>query len=109
MLPKLNLQKISEVSLPAFSGIGDGFFSNNGSFQLKPLEQKITLFGGGESIGNDFIGSFYDLKRDKSGRPILTDPDEMITELQRFVRGGWNTSRLAKVLQVSKNYMRLHS
>ena len=102
IVTKAKSSKISEVSLPAFNGIGDGFFSNNGSFQLKPIEQKITLFGGGESIGNDFIGSFYDLKRDKSGRPIPTDPDEMITELQRFVRGGWNTSRLAKFYKSPK-------
>ena len=53
-------------------------------------------------MGNDFIGSFYDLKRDKNGRSIPTDPDEMITELQRFVRGGWNTSRLAKFYKSPK-------
>ena len=102
IVTKAKSTKISEVSLPEFNGIGNGLFRNSGSFQLKPLQQKITLFGGGESIGNDFIGSFYDFKRDKAGRPIPTDPDEMITELQRFVRGGWNTSRLAKFYKSPK-------
>ena len=55
----------------------------------------------GESTGNDFIGSFYDLKSD-ARKAIPTDPDEMITELQRFVRGGWNTSRLAKFYKFQK-------
>jgi len=102
IVTKAKSTKISEVSLPEFNGIGNGLFRNSGSFQLKPLQQKITLFGGGESIGNDFIGSFYDFKRDKAGRPIPTDPDEMIKELQRFVRGGWNTSRLAKFYKSPK-------
>ena len=38
-------------------GIGDGFSG------MPAVD--LFLFGGGQTIGNDFVGTFYDFKRDR--------------------------------------------
>jgi hypothetical protein len=69
---------------------------------MMPDLDQVTLFGGGQTIGNDFVGTFYDFKRDRRGKPMAMDPSEFVDELTKFVGGGWKTSRLAKYYRSPK-------
>lgn len=102
IVTKVKPTSMPDISLPEISGMSDGFTGGVGGFELMPNLEEVTLFGGGHTIGNDFVGHFYDLKRDRSGRPIPTDANECIAELEKFIRGGWNTARLAKFYQSPK-------
>ena len=61
------------------------------------------LLGNTQSIGNDFVGTFYDLRRSRSGRPILMDTGKFIMEMKRFVQSGWNTSKFSRYYRSTKN------
>ena len=102
IVTKVNPASMPEIQLPELVGVADGLAGGVGGFDLMPNLEEVTLFGGGQTIGNDFVGTFYDFKRDRSGRPIPTDPSEFVEELRRFVRGGWRTSQLARFYRSPK-------
>tara|TARA_A100001015_G_scaffold43351_1_gene47631 strand:- start:1940 stop:3775 length:1836 start_codon:yes stop_codon:yes gene_type:complete len=102
IVTKVNPASMPEIQLPELGGVADGLAGGVGGFDLMPNLEEVTLFGGGQTIGNDFVGTFYDFKRDRSGRPIPTDPSEFVEELRRFVRGGWRTSQLARFYRSPK-------
>ncbi|MEN8254652.1 MAG: hypothetical protein ABFR33_04200 [Verrucomicrobiota bacterium] len=98
ILAKVNPVNMPEIQLPELGGMGgDGLGEGIvGGFDTLPDLGGSTLFGNTQSIGNDFIGTFYDLKRDWSGRDIPMDLDMYLTALGKFVRGGWKTSKLSR-------------
>ncbi|MDZ8117177.1 hypothetical protein [Pontiella agarivorans] len=92
-----------DIQLPEMSGIGDGLAGDIGGFEIVPNLEEVTLFGGGQTIGNDFVGTFYDFKRDRQGRPRnSTDTDSFKTDIAKFIRSGWRTSALAQFYRSPK-------
>lgn len=96
IVTKVKRASMPDIQLPEMSGIGDGLGGDIGGFDIMPDLGEVTLFGGGQSIGNDLVGTFYDFKRSRTGRPLLTSEDEFVADVTKFVQGGWKTSRLAK-------------
>jgi hypothetical protein len=95
IVSKANRASMPNIELPEMSGMGDGLGDGLGGFDLMPDLEEISLFGGGRSIGNDFVGTFYDFNRDHSGRKIPMDPDKMRDVMLDFVQDGWRSSVFA--------------
>ncbi len=98
------VQKASmpDIQLPEMSGMSEGLGGGIGGFDLMPDLEKVTIFGGGQTIGNDFVGTFYDFKRDRKGNFVSTDTWEFSDKLLRFIKGGWKTSDLARYYRSPK-------
>lgn len=94
-----------DIQLPEMSGIGEGFGGEGmgGGFDMMPDLAAVTLLGSGQSIGNDFVGTFYDLKRTRDGRKRpVGDALDIADPLRKFVRSGWKPSILGKYYRSSK-------
>ncbi len=93
-----------DIKLPAMTGMGAGLEKGIGGFDMMNDLSKMTLMGGGRSVGNDLAGTFYDLKRDRSGTPIpgmtvseeSTDPPGFTEALNRFLANNWSPKSLDK-------------
>jgi len=99
----VNRASMPDIQLPEISGMGEGLAGGiAGGFDIMPDFKTEGLFGGGQSIGNDFVGTFYDLKRDRSGRDIPMDPTMQQGVLRKFIGSGWNTSLLSRYYRSPK-------
>ena len=96
IVTKMSRADMPDIQLPEMSGMGDSLAGGIGGFDMMPDLGETMLFGAGQTIGNDFVGTFYDFKHDHSGRPIPMSPEQYAAELTQFVRRGWKTSHLAK-------------
>jgi hypothetical protein len=86
-----------DIQLPEMSGLGDGLGGGIGDgFDMMPDLSEISVFGSGQSIGNDLEGTFYDMKRDRSGRPIPYATQTSFDAIKRFVKDGFKPSRFAR-------------
>ncbi|RKZ06544.1 hypothetical protein DRQ32_11005, partial [bacterium] len=99
IVTKINRASMPDIQLPEMTGMTAGLEGGIGGFDMMPDLGKTGLFGDGQSIGNDFEGTFYDLKRDRSGRNIPMVPLTFSDVLRKFVRNGWKTSDLARYYQ----------
>ena len=54
------------------------------------------FFGEKEPVANGFVGTFYDLKQTRSGKPTKVSPDEYHTIFRKFVRDHWRESVLGE-------------
>ena len=102
IVTKVNRASMPDIQLPEMSGMGESLGGGLAGFDLMPDLGETTLFGSGQSIGNDFVGTFYDLKRGRTGRPIPMDPDMYLKALRTFVVSGWKPSEIAKYYQSPK-------
>lgn len=84
-----------DIQLPEMSGMAS-VDVGIGGFDLMPDLGNVSVFGGAQSIGNDFEGQFYDLKRGRRGGGVPMDGDQFRQVLRDFVRGGWKESKLAR-------------
>jgi len=89
IVTKVNRVSMPDIQLPEMSGMSDGLAGGLGGFDMMPDFDEVSVFGGGQSIGNDFEGTLYDLKRDRNGRNIPMGEDQFRMELRKFVRSGW--------------------
>ncbi len=98
-----NIKRASmpDIQLPEMSGMGDGFDTGVGSgFEImSDLNELTTLLGGSQTIGNDFEGTFYDLKRTRSGRTSLIVPDAVHYVFYDFLQKGWKKSVFSRYYQ----------
>ncbi len=100
IVTKLNNAAMPAIQLPEMSGIGGGLSTGiSGGFDLMPELSNVSIFGGGQSIGNDFIGTFYDLKRSRSGSYLSSSKEEVVSRLASFVKNGWKSSSLSRYYQ----------
>jgi len=55
-------------------------------------------------VGNDLVGTFYDFKRDRRGKPLTVamSREEYKAVLMRFFRSGWKPAVLARYYQSPK-------
>ncbi|RKX44331.1 MAG: hypothetical protein DRP64_06745 [Verrucomicrobia bacterium] len=111
IVTKVNRASMPDIQLPEMSGMGgEGLGSGVGGFDMMPDLSEITVLGSGQSIGNDFVGTFYDFKRDRSGRHLSGfTPWSMSSGLQywgmvgKFLQSGWKTSRFARYYRSTRN------
>ena len=102
IVTKMNRASMPDIQLPEMSGMTDGVSADISGFDVLPDFSKEGLFGGEQSIGNDFVGIFYDFKRGPSGRDIPHSMDRYIHDLKEFVRSGWKTSKLSRYYKSPK-------
>ncbi|MEN8256161.1 MAG: hypothetical protein ABFR33_11910 [Verrucomicrobiota bacterium] len=98
ILAKVNPVNMSEIQLPEISGggLGGGLGQGiGGGFDTLPDLSEPTLFGATQSIGNDFVGTFYDFKRDRRGRNTPMSTQGYTASVAKFVRSGWKSSYLS--------------
>ena len=101
IVTKVKSANMPDIQLPEMSGIGESLSPGVGGFDLVPDLDESTIFGEGQSIGNDFEGTFYDFLRDRKGRRIQLSrgyPEF----LRRFVRGGWKESYFSRYYRSPK-------
>ncbi|MBN2163627.1 MAG: hypothetical protein JXR25_11790 [Pontiellaceae bacterium] len=113
--------KISNVSItmPEIVGVPGGMGAGTGT-DLGGLWFGMDLFGGNRGTGNEFIGTFYDLKQEKDGK--LAEIGELLEKhaddpgfafsneaqsltckiVKGFVSSGFNENRLKKYFQAPK-------
>ncbi len=104
IVSKVKKASMPDIQLPEMSGMGDGLAGGVGGFDIMPDIDQVTLFGGGQTIGNDFEGTFYDFKRDRRGG--LVPPlglNEFRDEILHFMRRGWNLSTFSEYYRSPKN------
>lgn len=103
IVTKVKRASMPDIQLPEMSGMGEGLGGGLGEgFDILPDLSEVTIFGSGQSIGNDFVGTFYDFKRDRTGRPIPMTDTQFVDELIKFTRGGWKTSKIARFYRSPK-------
>jgi hypothetical protein len=96
IVTKVKRASMPDIQLPEMSGMTDGIAGGIGGFEIMPDVEQVTLFGGGQTIGNDFKGTFYDFKRDRRGRAVPTGREGFVQELKEFIHKGWKTSQFTK-------------
>ncbi len=91
IVAKTRMSNMPDIQLPELGGIGEGL--GGGGLEgliLMPEMEDIAVFGSGQSIGNDFVGTFYDTKRDRRGRDISVSREGTLQTIVEFMRKGWN-------------------
>jgi hypothetical protein len=92
---------ISDIVLPEMTGSADGLGAGPiGGFEMMEELSKMTLLGGGKSIGNDLVGTYYYFIQKRNGAPSgLTVsgtapwPGGPVQSLIRdFFAAGWDPS-----------------
>ena len=97
IVTKVKRASMPDIQLPEMSGMGEGLGGGMGDgFDIMPDLDEVTMFGGGQSIGNDFVGTFYDMKRNRQGKPIIYSPDGFKEILNRFFKSGWKPSTISQ-------------
>ncbi len=104
IVTKMNRASMPDIQLPEMSGMSAGLAGGIGGFDMMPDFSEESMFGGAQSVGNDLQGMFYDFTRDRSGKPLPAGMSmaKCISELRRFVRGGWKTSVLSRYYRSPK-------
>ena len=102
IVTKMNRANMPDIQLPEMSGMGESLSGGLGGFDMMPDFEAGTLFGASQSIGNDFVGTFYDLKRDRQGHTRVMDTTKYLQEMKEFVRQGWNPSTLVRYYRSPK-------
>ena len=100
IVTKMDRTSMPDIQLPEMSGMGAGLGDMGvGGFDLMPDLDEISVFGEGQTIGNDFVGVFYDTKRNRAGGGISHGRATLTPIIERFFSSGWNKSKLAKYYQ----------
>jgi len=92
IVTKVQKASMPDIQLPEMSGMTEGLAGGIGGFDIIPDLNEVSVFGSGQTIGNDFVGTFYDFKRDFKGRPIPFSGDEYMDATRRFIKSGWKVS-----------------
>ncbi len=91
IVAKVRQASMPEIQLPEMSGIGEGLGTGGlDGLSMMPDLTTETFFGNAQSIGNDFVGTFYDFTRDRLGKPTLLAPENMFQKVKDFMVKGWN-------------------
>ena len=106
-------QAMPDIQLPEMSGIGGGLSGGIGGFEMMADLSSMTLFGGSKSIGNDLVGTLYDLKRNSSGGPsgIVVSTSaarEYWLTVNEFLEKGWDASVFSRFYRAPKKLYAIH-
>lgn len=103
-----NRANMPDIELPEMSGLGDGIGDGvGGGFDMMPDLEEISVFGSGQTIGNDFQGTLYDLKRNRRGEASM-DKISFQEILADYCRKGWRESLLHKYYRAPNNLYTTH-
>jgi len=102
IVTKVQKASMPDIQLPEMSGMANELAGGIGGFDVMPDLDKISVFGSGQTIGNDFVGEFYDFKRDWNGRDIPHSGDEYMDATRRFIKSGWKTSSVMRYYKSPK-------
>ncbi len=98
VIPKLDLHEIQFPDL-ASSGIGAGL-SGGGEVDrfndLPTFDDDDGLLGREKSIGNDLEGTYYDIKRTRSGNYNGEGVETFRAALNKFLHSDWKATTLAR-------------
>ncbi len=108
IVTKMNRANMPEIQLPEMSGMGNDFASEVGGFDMIPDLGELSVFGASQTIGNDFEGQLYDIKRRRDGRNSAIDDDESRLLIDRFIQGGWRESDLSRYYRAPKKLYTTH-
>lgn len=97
----VNRPDLHDIQFPdlASSGIGAGLSSGGEvvSFGDMPeFEEEEGLLGKEKSVGNDLEGTYYDIKRTRSGTYNGEENVTWIATVDKFIREGWDTTVLSR-------------
>lgn len=97
IVTKVQKANMPDIQLPEMSGVGGGLAGEIGGFDLVTDVSDLKMFGTSQSIGNDFVGTFYDTKRLRSGtgNPGIS-AEETCQAIVNFVKRGWKPTSLNK-------------
>jgi hypothetical protein len=92
-----NRVSMPDIQLPEMSGLGDGLCDGLGDdgFDMMVDLDAISVFGKGQTIGNDFEGMVYSLARGRSGSRMATDEEKFRSTLRKYVLSGWKDAVLS--------------
>jgi len=104
IVTKVQKASMPDIQLPEMSGMGESLGAGIGGFDLMPDLGEVSVFGSGQTVGNDFVGTFYDFKRDRTGKPLMAgmDPDKYHALLMKFFRNGWKPSVFSRYYRSPK-------
>ena len=108
IVTKMNRANMPDIQLPEMSGMSDGLSGTLGGFDLLPDFEESSVFGGGQSIGNDFEGQLFDLKRNRNGGVAAIGDNESRALIDRFILGGWKDSDLARYYRAPNKLYTTH-
>ena len=101
-----NLLSPTTINLPSLTSSGTGL-GQVGGFEMISDLKSMTLFGGDKSTGNDLVGTFYDLKRDRAGAPIpgmeTSSSDTKFGQaIRKFLANDWSPAAFDTFWRSSK-------
>jgi len=103
ILAKVNPASMPDIQLPELGGTGGEGFGGGvvGGFDMMPDLEEVTIFGSGQTIGNDFKCTIYDFKRTRQGkkRTVAMGSMDLIKQkeyVERFIKSGWRSSSLGQ-------------
>jgi len=96
IVTKVRKASMPDIQLPEMAGMGEGLAGGIGGFDMMPDLEETSMFGSGQSIGNDFEGCFYNFNYDRSGRKIPMGSEKFFQAVHKFISSGWDVSKLAK-------------
>jgi hypothetical protein len=108
IVTKMKSADMPDIQLPEMSGMSEGMAGGLGGFDMMPDLGDVSVFGGSQSIGNDFVGTLYDLKRDRKGGVASMGDDESRQLIDRFILGGWKESDLARYYRAPNKLYTTH-
>jgi hypothetical protein len=101
IVTRVQKANIPIIRLPEIASISEGFAGGMDGFDLMPNLGDSGIFGSGQTIGNDFVGTFYDFLRDRKGRRISLDKDYN-EFLRGFIKSGWKESYFSRYYRSPK-------
>ena len=108
IVTKVRRASMPDIQLPEMSGLTDGIASGIGGFDIIPDLGTVSVFGGGQTIGNDFEGTIYHLLYDRRGGLIAMDLDQFMLVLRNYARAGFKKSKLSRYYQSPKRLYTTH-
>ncbi len=108
IVTKVQKASMPDIQLPEMSGMTDGLAAGIGGFDIMPDLSEVTVFGGGQSIGNEFEGVVYSLLHDRQGGIAPMDEDAFRDVLRKYVLSGWKESKLARYYRSPKKLYSTH-
>ncbi|MEI6891834.1 MAG: hypothetical protein V5783_06655 [Pontiella sp.] len=97
IVTKVKRASMPEIQLPEMSGMGVGIVGDIGGFDMVPDLTETTIFGGTQTVGSDFEGTFYDFNRTRNGRILVLDSNTFKEAVGLFTREEkWNPARFGK-------------
>ena len=108
IVTKVQKASMPDIQLPEMSGMGGGLAGDLGGFEIMPNLEEISVFGGGQSIGNDFEGTFYDLNRDRRGGTITMERDPYMSLVGKLARENQKESLLGRYYRAPNKLYTTH-